>query len=226
MEFEVIRPSVDRPTKYTIELDENFLLWIMSGIDREYQHVDNKVAAHVECDRRSPTGCTAKVREIAAEYGSIKAAMEAGVRIPPTGACMDELFELHGIQLELARFLMEARFVRENREVRSEPSFRRLQAEAREVTAKALRTMEPTGYYAIVRGQEDELPELPVRTSYATTEVGTGGNPSTGGTTVVSDVLTARYELDPELLETAERVRDGLKRNGVINADQEGDKAA
>jgi hypothetical protein len=114
-----------------------------------------------------------------------------------SGSCDIELSALLSRQLEIVEFLRKARFVREHRETKSEDSFRDLQRQARDVVATAVRTMEPTGSYPMVTAKAP----VPARTP--------------------SEEFTGKYELTDQQLDAAERVRDGLKSNGVIDAQAE-----
>lgn len=124
MEFNLTRPNYEQPFKYLLELDEEFLLHVMAGLDRVYSHIDQTLALHTDCDRLSPTGCRTDA-----------------------GSCFDVLVEAHGTMLSLAEFMKEARFVRENREAKSLESFQQLRREARAVVETAARTMLPTAQY-------------------------------------------------------------------------------
>lgn len=107
------------------------------------------------------------------------------------GSCFSELKHLHDQAQDIITFLEGARFVREHREFKSEASFRELQAKARNITEVAVRTLEPTGAYPLVTGKASVSAQP-------------------------SDEFTGQYELTDEQLSTAERIRDGLKKEGVI----------
>jgi hypothetical protein len=175
----VSRPNLADPFRYNMELDEDVLLLVMEAMSDKYAVVDMAISQHNTCNKVKQDGCDVYQNT----YG-----------VP--GACDVELSTLLSQQLAIVEFLRKARFVRENREIKSEDSFRDLANKARNITHTALRTLEPTGAYQLV-------------TATAKVPEGQQAQPS--------DEFTGRYELTDEQLTTAERVRDGLKKEGVIS---------
>lgn len=173
----VERPDVNAPFTYELKnISEDTLLLLMEAMNTQYERVDYNISQHSECNKLAPAGCKVLERDY-----------------DRRGACWSELQVLHTQAQDIITFLEGARFVRENREFKSEASFRELQQKARQVADTALRTLEPTGSYPVVTGKAKvEEPSQP------------------------SDTYTGRYELSDEQLATAERIRDGLKKEGVI----------
>lgn len=170
MRHEVERPDVNDPFSYAVKMDESTLLLVMDAMNAKYGVVDYAIGQHAECNRLTDDGCKVYKHTYGVE-----------------GSCYNELNELHAQASAIISFLREARFVRENREVKSEASFRSLQDEARKVTETALRTLAPTGAYKVLdpegSGERVPAPRVP------------------------SDLETHTGKVD---LETVQRIRDGL----------------
>jgi hypothetical protein len=180
----VERPDVNDPFTYTLSnISEDTLLLMMHAMNTQYGQIDWAISQHAECNKLLSDGC--KVLE--KDFGR-------------RGSCFQELQTLHQQAQDIIAFLEGARFVRENREIKSEQSFRDLQAKARYATEAAVRSLQPTGHYEIIQAR-------------------TGAESIPAEAQAPSDTYTGRYELSDQQLDAAERIRNGLKREGVIDTD-------
>jgi len=179
MKHELERPNVNDPFSYNMKMDESTLLLVMDAMNTKYNSIDYAISQHAECNRLSDDGC----RVYKETYGT-------------SGSCFNELDELHSQAQTIIAFIRDARFVRENREVKSVATFRAMEEEARKIRETALRTLESTGHYNILtdvvpQGEGERVPTQRIPSSLET--------------------HAGKVELTDEQMQTAERVGNGLR---------------